>query len=144
MNDGDQNEGAARAGDPSGARRPFGVVVASAVDGFRTLLRQQVELAKLEVTEAASIRAQGAGMMTAAGVVALYAVAFVAAALAAGLAVVMPTWAAILIVAVVLGVVAGLLVLIGRRRVRTAPTAGERTRETLKEDARWAKQQIAR
>ena len=141
--------GASRSGPPrppseSGAKRPFGVVVASAVDGFRTLLRKQVELARLEVTEAASIRAKGAGLMAAAGVVALFALGFGAAAGAAGLALVMPTWAAILIVAAVLVVVAAVFVLVGRRALRTAPTASERTRETLKEDARWAKQQIAR
>jgi uncharacterized membrane protein len=117
--------------------------MASAVDGFRTLARKHVELARLEVTEAASIRAQGVGMIAGAGVVAMYAVGFGAAAGAAGLALVMPTWAAILIVAALL-VVAGVLVLLARRALRTAPAAGERTRETLKEDARWARRQIAR
>jgi MFS family permease len=127
----------------SGTKRPFGVVVASAVGGFRTLLRQHVELAKLESTEAASVRAQGAGMMAGAAVMALFAVGFAAAAAAAGLALMMPTWAAILIVAVVFLVVAGVLMLVGRGALRKAPTA-ERTREALKEDARWAKRQIAR
>lgn len=126
------------------AKRPLGVVAASAVDGARTLLRKHVELAKLEVTGAVSVRAAGAGMMTAAGVVALLAVAFVAAAGAAALALVMPTWAAILIVAAVLLAVAGVLVLVARRAIRTAPPMAERTRETMKEDARWARQQIAR
>ena len=54
-----------------------------------------------------------------------------------------PAWAAILIVAAVFVVAAAVLALVGRRAMRTAPTA-ERTKETLKEDARWAKQQIAR
>ena len=125
-------------------KRPFGVVVASAVDGFRRLARKHVELARLEVTEAASIRTQGVGMIAGAAVVAMYAVGFGAAAGAAGLALVMPTWAAILIVAALLVVGAGVLVLLARRALRTAPAAGERTRETLKEDARWAKRQIAR
>jgi hypothetical protein len=52
-------------------------------------------------------------------------------------------WAAILIVAVMLLAVAGVLVLIGRRSIRTAPGV-ERTKELLKEDARWARKQIAR
>lgn len=129
---------------PDAARRPFGGVVASAVDGFGTLARNHVELAKLEVTEAASVRVQGVGMIVAAGVVAMYAVGFVAAAVAAGLAVVLPTWAAILIVAALLVAVAGVLVVVARRTFRTAPPAGERIRETLKEDARWAKRQIER
>jgi hypothetical protein len=130
--------------DVNGGTRPFGTVVASAVDGFRTLFRQQTELARLEATEAASIRAKGTGMMAAAGAMALYAVGFVAAAGAAALALVMPTWAAILIVAAVFAVVATVLVLVGRHTLRTAPAGAARTRETLREDARWARQQIAR
>jgi MFS family permease len=135
----DENGGNAGAG-----RRPFGTVVASAVDGLRALAREHVELLKVEVSEAASVRGRGVGMMGAAIVVAMYAVGFLAAAGAAALALVMPTWAAILILAAVLGVVAGLLILIGRHAVRTAPPPAQRTREALKEDAQWAKQQIAR
>jgi len=127
----------------SGEKRPFGVVVASTVTGFRSLLRQHVELAKIESTEAATVRAKGAGMMAGAGVMALYALGFAAAAGAAGLAVVLPTWAAILIVAAVFVAAALVLVLVGRGAMRSAPKV-ERTRETLKEDVRWAKQQMAR
>jgi uncharacterized membrane protein YqjE len=133
-------------GDGAGGaeKRPLGTVVASAVDGFRTLVREHVDLAKLELSEAASVRAQGAGMIGAAVVMAMYALGFVAAAGAAALALVLPVWAAILIVAAVLLLVAGALVLIARRGLRTAPPAAERTREALKEDARWARRQIAR
>ena len=133
-------------GAPAGTagRRPFGVVVSSAAEGLRTLARKHVELARLELVEAAAPRAQGAGMFAAAGVAAIYAVGFLAAAGAAGLAVVLPVWAAILIVAVLLGAVAGILALAGKRSMQEAPKPGERTRETVKEDARWAKRQIGR
>jgi hypothetical protein len=119
-------------------------VVASAVNGFRALARAHVELLKLEASEAASVRGQGVGMMGAAVVVAMYAVGFLAAAGAAALALLVPVWAAILIVAVLLGAVAGVLILIGRRTLRTAPPPAERTRTALKEDAQWARQQTAR
>jgi fatty acid desaturase len=125
-------------------RRPIGTVIASAVDGLRTLARQHLELAKLEVADAASVRGAGVGMMAAAAVVVMYAIGFVAAAAAAALALVWPVWAAILAVAILMIVVAFLLVSIGRRVMRNAPPAGKLTRETLKEDARWAKQQIGR
>ena len=125
-------------------RRPLGTVVASAVDGLRTLARKHVELTKIEASEAASVRGRGAGMFAAAGVVGTYAIGFAAAAVAAGLAVVLPVWAAILIVTVLLLIVAGVLVLVGRRTLRTAPQPGVQIRETLKEDARWARQQISR
>ena len=129
---------------PGEERRPIGTVIASAVGGLRTLARQHVELAKLEVAEAASVRGAGVGMMAAAVVVVMYAIGFVAAAGAAALALVWPVWAAILTVAALMIVVALLLVLIGRRVIRNAPPAATRTREALKEDARWAKQQIER
>ena len=124
-------------------RRSFGEVVTSTIDGVRALVTKHVELAKLEIGEAASVRARGVGMFAAAGVVGLVAFVFVAAAGAAALDLVLPTWAAILIVGVVLVVVAGILALVGRRVMKTASAPGGRTKETLKEDARWAKRQIA-
>ena len=127
-----------------GGQRPLGTVVASAVDGLRTLGRKHVELAKIEASEAAAVRGKGAGMFAAAGVVGMYAIGFAAATAAAGLAVVLPVWAAILIVTVLLLIVAGVLALVGRRTIRTAPQPGVRTRETLKEDVKWARQQISR
>jgi hypothetical protein len=120
------------------------VVVASAVEGIRALARKHVELAKIEASEAVSIRGRGVGMFAAAAVVAMYAVGFVAAAGAAVLALVVPTWAAISIVAAVLIAGAVTLGLVGRRALRDAPPAGQQTRATLEEDARWAKRQIAR
>jgi Putative Actinobacterial Holin-X, holin superfamily III len=83
-------------------RRPVGAVMASAIAGFRTLARQHLELTKIEVVEAASVRGQGVGLMAAAAVVVRYAIGFLAAAGAAALALVWPVWAAILTVAVVM------------------------------------------
>lgn len=129
---------------PAPGRRPLGTVIASAVDGVRTLVRKHVELARIEMTEAAAERAKGVGMMAAAGVFGVFALGFVAASASAALDLVLPRWAANLIVAVVFVAIAGVLVLVGRRVIRTAPSASERTQESLKEEARWAKQQLAR
>jgi hypothetical protein len=129
---------------PAAGRRPFGEVVASVVDGLKTLARQRVELARIEAAEAAKPRAAGVGMFGAAGVVVLYAVLFFSAAGAAALAIVLPLWAATLLIGVALLVVAAILVVIGRRSIRNAPAFGEQTSEGLKEDGRWAKQQIGR
>ena len=56
----------------------------------------------------------------------------------------LPTWAAILIVAGVFVAIAGVLFLVGRKAIKEAPTKPEQTQETLKEDARWARQQLAK
>ena len=100
-------------------------------------------MAKTEATEAAAVYGTGAGMMGAAAVLGKYAIIFAAAA-AAALSLVMPVWAAILIMAALLAAAAGVLVMLGRRTFRTAPTPGERTREVWKENGQWAKRQIAR
>ena len=141
MSDLEQNGGAATTGTE---RRPVGTVMASAITGFRTLARQHMELAKIEAVEAASVRGKGVGLMAGAVVVVMYAIGFLAAAGAAALALVWPVWAAILTVAIVMIVVASVLVLVGRRAIRNAPQPAVQTRETLKEDARWAKRQIER
>ncbi len=138
-----QENGGAAETKAGGARRPIGTVVSSIVEGVQALIRKQVELAKIEAGEAVAVRAKGAGMMAAAGVVGLFAVGFAAASGSAALDLVLPAWAAHLIVAAVFAVIAAALVLVGRRAIKTAPTP-ERTQETLKEDARWAKQQLAR
>jgi hypothetical protein len=124
--------------------RPLGAVLASAIDGARALIRGHVELARIEVGEAASVRGAGAGMIAAAGVLCLFAIGYVAASASAALDLVLPRWAAHLVLAVALVVVAGILVLVGRRKIRNAPAPGARTQEMLREDARWVKRQIAR
>ena len=129
---------------PPRAKRPLGAVVTSAIDSTRTLVKKQVELVKIEMTEAVSVRAKGAGMMAGAAVMALYALGFAAAAGSVALALVLPAWAANLIVAAVFVAIAGTLALIGRNAIKNAPTVPEQTQETLKEDARWARQQIAK
>ena len=125
-------------------RRPFGTLVAAVVGGFGILARKHVELAKIEAAEAVAVRGKGAGIMAGAAVIVMYAIGFIAAAGAAALALVLPVWAAILIMAVLMLVIAWVLVMVGRRTIRSAPAAAERTQETLKEDVRWVKQQIAR
>ena len=128
---------------PSGGRRPIGTVAASAIDGFRTLIRQQIELVKLELLEALSVRAKGIGMMAGAAALVFFAIGYLAAALAAVLDTFLPAWVANLLLALILVAAAGVLVLMGKRTILNAPKA-ERTQEMLKEDERWAKQQIAR
>jgi hypothetical protein len=127
-----------------GQSRPLGAVIASAVAGVRTLVRKHVELARIEMTEVASVRAKGAGLMAVAALLGLFALGFAAASGSAALDLVLPAWAAHLIVSAVFVAISGALVLAGRSAIRKAPTKPEKTQETLKEDARWAKQQLAK
>jgi Putative Actinobacterial Holin-X, holin superfamily III len=57
---------------------------------------------------------------------------------------VLPNWLANLIVAGLFLLIAIVAALLGRASMTTPRATAERTRETLKEDVEWAKQQIRR
>ena len=135
--------GPAATGQGSNSKRSIGSLVTSVIDGVKQLVRHEVELAKIEATEALSVKAKGAGLLATAGVVALYAVGFLAAAGAAGLAIVLPLWASLLIVGALFAVIGAVLFSVGRKELK-APAGVAKTQETLKEDVRWAKQQIGK
>jgi membrane protein len=134
------------AGPPPWAeeQRSVADVVRSVIDGVVMLVRKEVELAKIEAGEAISAKAAGAGMMAVAGVFALFALGFVAAAGSAALDLILPTWAAHLIVAGVFLLLGGVLFMVGRSTLRAKAAVPTRTQATLKEDVAWAKQQMTR
>ena len=105
-----------------------------------TLVRQEIDLAKAEVTVKAKRGGLGAGALGAAGLIGLYSLAALTACLIAALAVALPVWAAALIVTGVFAPIAGGLALVGRRQLSAAmPPTPVATVDTVKEDARWAR-----
>lgn len=105
-----------------------------------TLVRQEIELAKAEVTQKGKTAGVGVGIVGAAGVVALLALGALTACLVLVLDIWMPAWVAALIIAVVLGGVAAFLGLRGKEKVQEAGApVPEQTVETVKEDIEWAK-----
>jgi uncharacterized membrane protein YqjE len=122
--------------------RSTGDLVKQLSEQTSTLVRQEVELAKLELTEKGKQAGVGAGILGGAGLVAMLGIVALTAALIAGLAEAMDVWGAALIVGVVYIAVAGMLVLLGRDRVRRGmPPKPEETIETVKEDVEWARNQ---
>jgi hypothetical protein len=109
-----------------------------------TLFRKEVELARQEIVEALVARAKAAGALGAAGVMGLFMLLFLAVAGALGLAIVLPAWAAFLVVAGVFLVLAGGAAAFGMFRMKRPPMAPEETKRTVKEDVAWAKTQLRR
>lgn len=126
---------------PEGRRLP--TLVRSIAADLSLLVRQQTELAKQELGEMAGAKAKGAGMLAAAAVLGLFVLGFLGLAGAAALDLVMPRWAALLIVGGVYLLIALMLGLVGRRAL-AARTSPEQTKRTVKEDVAWAKQQLRR
>lgn len=122
--------------------RPIGELVRDLSEQTSTLVRQELELAKVELTQKGKQAGVGAGMFGGAGAVALLALGALTACVIALLDKGMATWLAALIVAVVYAAIAGVLALMGRQRIKQAgPAAPEQTIETVKEDVQWAKTQ---
>lgn len=106
-----------------------------------TLVKQELELARAELTERGKQAGVGAGLLGGGGLLAVFAFAAFTTAVIAALATGMPTWLAALIVAVVYGVIAGVLALKGKNEVTAATPPAPQTVETIKEDVAWAKTQ---
>ncbi|MBB2911502.1 putative membrane protein YqjE [Streptosporangium becharense] len=99
------------------------------------LVRDELQLARLELTEKGKHAGRGAGLFGGAGVVALLGAASLVAAVILLLARVMPAWAAAAVVGAALLIVAAGLGLMGRRQVAEAvPPTPERTIESVKHD----------
>jgi uncharacterized membrane protein YqjE len=121
--------------------RPVGELVKELSEQTSRLVRQELELARLELTEKGKRAGIGAGMFGGAGLVSAYAVGALMAAVVLLLATAMTAWLAAAVVAAGLGVIAGVLALTGRAQVeRAVPPVPEQASESMKEDVRWAKQ----
>ena len=120
--------------------RPIGDLLKQLASQTSTLVRQEIELAKAEMSQKAGIAGKGAGLLGGAAVIGLLAGGALTACLILVLSEAMDAWLAALIVAVVFGAVAAALGLAGRNKVRAAtPAVPEQTVETVKEDVEWAK-----
>jgi hypothetical protein len=104
------------------------------------LARQELELAKLELTEKGKRAGIGAGMFGGAGIVGLYGVGALTACLILALATAVTGWLAALIIAAVYAGVAGVLALVGKSKVQQAgPPLPEQATESVKKDVQWTK-----
>jgi len=106
-----------------------------------TLVRQEMELAKAELSVKGKRMGMGAGMFGGAGIVGAYALGALTACLILVLATAIDAWLAALIVAVVYAAIAGVLALTGRSKVQQAtPPVPEQTVDSVKEDVQWTKE----
>jgi len=120
--------------------RSIGDVASDLTRDVSLLVRQEVELAKAEMTQKARVAGPGLEMIGGAAVVALMAAGAATAFAILVLAMFLPDWLAALIVAAALGLAAYVLVMRGKQRVEQAGSPiPEQTIDTLKEDVKWAK-----
>jgi membrane protein len=125
-------------------RRPAAELMRDLSTQVSTLVRQELELAKVELTAKGRQASIGAGMFGGAGLLALYGVGAIVAAAILALSTAVAGWLAALIVGAVLFAVAGVLALMGRARAKRAvPPAPEQAVASVKEDVRFTKEHVA-
>ena len=108
-----------------------------------TLVRKEVQLAKVETTEKVGAALRGSILLIVAGVLGFVGFEALVATAILALAQVMTPWLAALIVSAVLLLVAGIGAVIGLGKLKKgADIVPHQTVETLKDDARWAKEQV--
>jgi MFS family permease len=111
----------------------------------RTLIREEVALARLEITEQAG-RARAAAISFGIAAVSLaFGGIFLLIALAQAIADLLnwPTWAGFLIVAVLLSLVGVVTLSSGRKRLMTVQAVPEQTVSTLKENSEWIAKRLS-
>ena len=115
--------------------KPVGDLVQDAAQQTALLVRQELALAQLEMKEKGKRAGIGAGLFGGAGVVALYGLGALIAAIVLVLGTAIEPWIAALIVAVVLFAIAGILALTGKKEVEQAtPAAPEQAIASTKKD----------
>jgi uncharacterized membrane protein YqjE len=127
---------------PDKQDRSIGELFSELANETGLLIRQEIALAKVELTEKASRVGLNVGFLVLGGAIAYAALLAFLAALIILLANVMPWWAAALVVAVLVGIVAAVLISKALTALKKTDLAPRQTVETLKEDAQWAKQQM--
>lgn len=130
--------------------RSIGDLFKSLKDDATWLIKQEIALAKLEISNKLSQAARDSAMMIVGGVVALLgAMALVAAAsigLSVALDLVLPLWLAIwlgpLVVGVLLMIIGYAVFATGRKKLQHIEPKPQRTVQTIKEDTEWVREKV--
>jgi hypothetical protein len=121
------------AGRPDVEGTSVGQLIGEVTKDLSILMRQELELAKVEVKAEAKKAGQGAGMFGAAGFAGYMVLMFLSFALWWALANVMDVGLAALIVAVLWGVIGAVAFVMGRKKFQEVNPKPERTVETLQQ-----------
>lgn len=128
---------------PSHEDRSVPELLRTLSDQTATLVREELELAKVEMTAKGKRAGLGIGMFGAAGAVVYLMLGALTAAAILALSLAVASWVAALIVCGVLAIIAGVLGLMGRSEVaKGVPPTPQQTVQTVKEDVEVARDRV--
>jgi hypothetical protein len=119
-------------------------VVRSLTENSQALLRKEIELAKLEITEIVIARALAIGFAVVGAVLGLFILGFAGVTGAKALEIVVDPWLAWLIVTGVYSLLAVVFLLVAKRKATSPSNMPERTKADVEETVEWAKGQVQR
>jgi uncharacterized membrane protein YqjE len=125
---------------PAAHEASTGELISRLTEQTSTLIRDEMRLAQAELSAKAKHAGVGLGMFGAGGLFALLAAGSAVATVILALALVLPAWAAALIVTVVLAIVAAVAALLGKKQVAQATPTPERTVANVKYDVQTVKE----
>lgn len=120
--------------------RPTSEVVTSLVANGQALITKELELAKHELSEVVRDKAIAIGLAVFAAILGLFILGFIGVTAAVALSLVLPAWAAWLIVTGLYVLAAVVLVLVAVRLLKRPAFA--RTKTSIEELKAWAKEQM--
>jgi uncharacterized membrane protein YqjE len=124
---------------------PVNELVQRASQQLTELVRGELRLAQAEMKEKGRRYGKGGGLFGGAGVVGFLTLQALVATVIAALAVPLPVWAAALIVTAVLGLIAAVMAMSGKKQVdRAAPPVPQQTIENVKADVAEIKESTHR
>jgi len=126
------------AGDES---RSLGALLKDIAGNLQEIVRAEVRLARAEISEQFAKARRGLMFLLVGAVLALMAGIVLLFAFVYALALVVPQWAAALIVAAVVAILAAVMVSAGAKQMRDVQVAPVKTSENIKETVQWVKAQ---
>lgn len=122
--------------------KPLGDLFGDLAKEMSNLVRQEVALAKVEMTQKARRIGKNVGYLVVGGAIGYAALLAVIAAVIMLLDRYMPIWGAALVVGILIAGISWLLIGKALNALQETEITPRETVETLKEDAAWVKQQI--
>lgn len=123
-------------------QRSLGELFSELANQTSALVRQEVDLARTEMTQKAATLGKDAGIMGAGGVLALGGFLALVAALIIVLDIWLPLWLSAVIVGVLLTGIGLALIQQGLSAIRRVNLKPSETIATLRDDVQWAKEQV--
>jgi uncharacterized membrane protein YqjE len=111
-------------------------------EDLSTLVRKEIELAKIELTESVTAKVKGAAIFAVVGVMGLFVLLFLMITIRDVVNNVAPSWGTAwlgdVVVVALLIIISVIAALVAKKKIAT-PIAADLTKKTIKDDVEWAK-----